>query len=40
MNAYNVRNNIEDVNGHLKQHQGLEEAPNVVGVRKIMSHVL
>ena len=40
LDAYHVRNNIEGVNGHLKEHYGLEEALNVVGVRAITRHVL
>ena len=40
LDAYHVRNNSEGVNGHLKEHYGLEEALNVVGVRAITRHVL
>ena len=38
--AYHVPNNIEGANGHLKEHNGLEEALNVVKVRAITRHVL
>jgi hypothetical protein len=40
LDAYHVRNNIEGVNGHLKDQYGLEDTLNVVGERAITRHVL
>ena len=40
LDAYHTRNNIEGVNGHIKDHWDLERTLNVVGMDAIKRHVL